>query len=104
MASVIEECTMATDRPINDFLIINAQWRPWFAMWKCRDHRWWAQQDIPLLEELLPGENGLVAPVQGFQLLSKGGRLFLLFRSITHTLLVHAARFSTHPGLACSVR
>ena len=71
---------MATDRPIDDFLIVNAQRRPWFAMWKRRDHRWWAQQDIPLLEELLPGENGLVALVKRFQVLGKGGRLFLLFR------------------------
>ncbi len=62
---------MATDRPIDDFLIVNVQRRPWFAMWKCRDHRWWAQQDIPLLEELLPGENGLVAPVKRFQVLGR---------------------------------
>src|SRR5260221_12582964 len=71
---------MGTYHPIYYFLAIYVQRRPRLAMAKSRDHRWQTQQDIPILEELLPGENGLVAPVKRFQILGKGGRSFLLFR------------------------
>src|SRR5436305_11140323 len=80
VAGVIEQRAMATDHPIYYFLTVNLQWRSRFAVWKRRDHGRWAQQDIPLLEELLPGEHGPVAPVKCFQVLGKAGRSFLLFR------------------------
>src|SRR5258706_9517005 len=80
VAGVIEHRAMGTYHPIRDFLTVNVQWRSRFAVWKRSDHGWWAQQDIPFIKELLPRDNGLVAPVKRFQILCQSGRSFLLFR------------------------
>src|SRR5258706_15808011 len=80
VAGVIEHSAMGTDHPIRYFLTVNVQWRSRFAVWKRRDHGRWAQQDIPFIKELLPRENGLVAPVKRFQIVGEGGWSFLLFR------------------------
>src|SRR5205807_851996 len=80
VAGVIEQRAMGTDHPIYYFPTVNVQRRSRFAVWKRRDHGRRAQQDIPLLEELLPGEHGLVTPVKGFQVLGEGSRWFVRFR------------------------
>src|SRR3989442_13304721 len=71
---------MSTYHPIRYFLVVNLEWRSRFAVWKRSDHGRRAQQDIPFIKELLPGEYRLVTPVKGFQVVCQGGRSFLLFR------------------------
>src|SRR5260221_12302760 len=71
---------MCTDHPVRDVLAVNGQRRPRLAVWKRGDHRGRAQEDVPLLEELLPRDDGLIAPVQRLQIACEGGWSILLLR------------------------
>ena len=59
---------------------VNWEWRSRCAVWKRGGHRRWAQENIPLSEAVLPGENGLVASMQRCQVVGEGSRWFILFR------------------------
>src|SRR5207244_6455933 len=71
---------MSTYHPIRYFLAVNNQWRSRFAMRKRRRHCGRAQEHIPFIKELLPGEYRLVTPVQGLQVVGQRGWSFLLLR------------------------
>src|ERR1700730_19251859 len=94
MTSVIEYSAVGAYHPIIYILTIDAERRARFTVGKCCDHGCWANQRVPRLEKLLPGDNGLVAPVECLQVAWKSGRLsppFLLEGSNHHTYLLSGA-------------
>src|SRR5947209_8813303 len=62
---------MGADRPILDFPAIDVQGRSRFTVWKRSDHGRRAQENVPGLEEPLPGENGRVPTAERFQVWSE---------------------------------
>jgi hypothetical protein len=86
VACVIEHRAMSAHHPIRDFLAVNEEGRSRFAVEKRRHHGRWAQEYIPFIEELLPGEHGLVAPVQGLQVVCqrRWSRLILWLEGSNH--------------------
>src|SRR4051812_47144216 len=80
MTRVIKQGGVSADQPIRYLLTIELQWRARFAMRKRRDHRRWAEQGIPLRKEPLPGDHGLVTPVERFEVLGEGGRWLIGLR------------------------
>src|SRR5205085_6995064 len=79
VAGVIEQSSVRVYHPIYYFLTVNTQRRSRFAMWKRGYHGRRTQQNIPRLEELLPGGNRLVPPIKRFQVLGEGSRWRILF-------------------------
>src|SRR6266498_6038007 len=80
VTSVIEQSAMGTYHPVFHFPTVHKQRRSSFTMWKRGDRRWRTQKQIPLIEELLPGDNRLVTPVKRFKVLVEGDWRFILFR------------------------
>ena len=71
MAAIVKQGAVSTDHPIVDVLAIDLERSSWFAVRKRRDHAGRAEKRIATLEELFPGGNGLVPPVQRIEIVNE---------------------------------